>query len=180
MITGNAVYENINLEELGNSIDNAENAVLALLSENDRVADMLEEIEALESRTDRLEESGILWVECESFIARCKKLMSTVERASERVKEVQGKLDSKLKDELHECPEGKCETPRWKFALRKNAPSVVILDESEIPKKYMVTPKAPPPRPNKNLIKSQLTSKAVLSIKGVKLDRKERVEVKER
>lgn len=179
-----SVYANVSLNDVGESIKSAETAVLALLQEEDRADDRMAEIGALVNSLDRLEEGGQLWMECKTFIDRCKAIQETVKNASARVKEVQDRLGTHLKKELDSYDKGKAQTASWKFATRKNPDKVIVDDEAIVPKKYRVEPPPPPPPDqwplDKHAIKTALTKEHVQSIKGVHLEAGSRVEVKAR
>jgi hypothetical protein len=183
-VKSNTVYNNVSLDEVGESIKSAENAVLVLLQEEDRADERMAEIGALVDSLDRLEEGGHLWMECNTFINRCKAIAETVKNASARVKEVQDRLGTHLKRELDSYDNGKAQTKSWKFATRKNPDRVVVDDETIVPRKYRVEPKPlPPPEKwplNKNAIKTALTNEHVQSIKGVHIESGTRVDVKSR
>jgi hypothetical protein len=178
------VYANVSLDEIGDTIKSAETAVLALLQEEDRADERMAEIGALVNSLDRLEEGGQLWMECKTFIDRCKAIAETVKNASARVKEVQERLGTHLKKELDSYDKGKAQTQSWKFATRKNPDKVIVDDETIVPKKYRVEPPpAPPPEEwpiNKTFIKTTLSKQHVAKIPGVHLEAGTRVEVKAR
>lgn len=60
--------------------------------------------------------------------------------------------------------------------IKLNPPSVMIEDDSLIPSEYMTVPVAPPPAPDKTLIKEAI--KAGKEVPGCKLTQGERVEIK--
>jgi hypothetical protein len=184
MKASKSLYENVALDEIGDTIKSAETAVLALLQEEDRADERMAEIGALVNSLDRLEEGGHLWMECKTFIDRCKAIAETVKNASARVKEVQERLGAHLKKELDSYDKGKAQTSSWKFATRKNPDKVIVDDETIVPKKYRVEPPPPPPPDqwplDKHAIKTALTKEHVQSIKGVHLAAGTRVDVKSR
>lgn len=71
----------------------------------------------------------------------------------------------------------KIECPYFTLAVRKNPPSVVIDDEAQVPADYLVTPPAPPPRPDKAAIGRAL--KAGADVAGCRLTQSERLDIKE-
>lgn len=66
--------------------------------------------------------------------------------------------------------------PEFTIALRNNPEAVKIMDGATIPAEYLVTPPAPPPRPDKTAIKAAL--KAGATIPGCYLEAGQRVEIK--
>ena len=60
----------------------------------------------------------------------------------------------------------KIEAPWFVLSVRKNPPAVVIDDEAQLPPEYVVQPPAPPPRPDKVAIGTDL--KAGLAVPGAR------------
>lgn len=164
------------LSELGKSLEDAECSVLGLLTEEDGLEDRLKEVDALNSSLDRLEQLGVLCLDTEAFVSRCKAMADVAGRAAKRVQEVRDRVGTRLMIEVE--PHGEyVETDNFRFARRHNPYRVVVVDEGAIPEKYLYAPPTPPKKVDKNAIKRDLIGGHVNSIDGVVLDRGTRVEV---
>lgn len=70
----------------------------------------------------------------------------------------------------------KIECPYFKLAVRDNPPAVVINEPGLIPLAYMTEPVAPPPAPDKALIKKAITDG--FEVPGAHLTRGKRLDIK--
>ena len=85
-------------------------------------------------------------------------------------------LMERLKAGLDLARVQRLETPHFALAIKKNAPSVEVWDERQVPAKFMRTPDAPPPAPDKAAIKAAIS--AGQDIPGARLTQKTRLEIK--
>lgn len=70
----------------------------------------------------------------------------------------------------------KVECPWFTLTVRKNPPAVVIDDEEQLPREYIVQPPPPSPRPDKDAIKRALREGQ--AVPGARLVQGERLEIK--
>jgi len=87
-------------------------------------------------------------------------------------------LRAYLKDNMERAGFEKIECPLFKLSIRKNPPSVEILDQLSLPPEFMRTPepKPPVPAPDKAAIKAAL--QAGKDVPGARLAQGTRLEVK--
>lgn len=98
---------------------------------------------------------------------------------ADRRKAIEAKAESikrYLKDNMQRSGITKIESPYFALTIKKNPPRVVIDDASAIPAKFMVTPPAPPPSPDKTAIKAALQAGEVVD--GARIEQGERLEIK--
>ena len=70
----------------------------------------------------------------------------------------------------------KVEHPQFTISVQKNPPSVDIFDERQIPADYIMSPPAPPPKPDKKLIKAALADG--YDVPGAKLSQGVRLSIR--
>ena len=104
--------------------------------------------------------------EAEAAMAARRKAL---ESRAERIKQY-------LKHNMEACGIQKIESPYFVLSIAKNPPSVHIEDEKLLPAKFMVTPPAPPPQPDKTAIKEAL--KAGQDVPGARLNQGTRLSIK--
>lgn len=120
------------------------------------------------------------------FVLNLEAMAEAVTNASKAMKlradRIQRKADS-IRDYLRVNMQGagitKIEATEFVLSLKKNPPSVIIDDESQIPDAFKVTPEPPPPpqpRPDKTLIKKAITSG--MTIAGAHLEQAERLDIR--
>jgi hypothetical protein len=68
------------------------------------------------------------------------------------------------------------DSPELVVKVRKNPPSVAVLDASVVPDLYMTHPEPPPPQPNKKAIKEAIV--AGVAVPGCELKQSERLEIR--
>jgi restriction endonuclease S subunit len=108
-------------------------------------------------------------------------LDGAIKELQARKKAMQSRYES-LKDYLlfnmkaHGVSEISANDMTFTAKIKLNPPSVIVEDESLIPKDYMTTPVPPPPAPDKQMIKAAFN--AGIEIPGCKLVQAERVEIK--
>ena len=98
---------------------------------------------------------------------------------ADRRKAIEAKADSikrYLKDNMQRSGITKIESPYFALTIKKTPPSVIIDDATAIPAKFMVTPPAPPPSPDKTAIKAALQAGEVVD--GAHIEQGERLEIK--
>lgn len=98
---------------------------------------------------------------------------------ADRRKAIEAKAESikrYLKDNMQRSGITKIESPYFVLTIKKNPPRVVIDDAAAIPAKFMVTPPAPPPSPDKTAIKAALQAGEVVD--GARIEQGERLEIK--
>jgi hypothetical protein len=96
-----------------------------------------------------------------------------------RCKALESKADSikrYLKENMIRSGITKIESPYFALTIKKNPPSVVIDDQTQLPSDYIVTPPAPPPAPDKKLIAQAI--KDGYTVPGAHLEQTERLEIK--
>lgn len=85
--------------------------------------------------------------------------MDASKRLNERAKRIQRRADA-IRQYLHNNMEAvgltKIESPEFTLTIRKNPPSVQIIDQDAIPQEYWVQPPAPAPSLDKRGIASKL------------------------
>jgi len=182
---GFELFEAIDLGELGKTIQSAENTVLRLLDERDRVEERLDEVRAYELVADRLEQEAQLWDETQMFMARCKAMVETIGNAKKRVEEASVKIEKAVMVEVERFEDGKTVSSDHAFAIRKKPAIVVVDDLVEVPRKYRLEPKPIPPWEqwpvDKNMVKQAITKEKVGKIKGLHIDESgKRIEIKSR
>lgn len=103
----------------------------------------------------------------EAFAAAVK---AEADAMTERAKQAQKRADS-IKAYLHSCMTlagvQKIEHPQFTLSIAKNPASVQILDDKQIPAKFMRQPVPPPAAPDKKAIKAAI--EAGEDVPGVKL-----------
>jgi hypothetical protein len=98
---------------------------------------------------------------------------------ADRRKAIESKAESikrYLKDNMQRSGITKIESPYFALTIKKNPPSVIIDDATAIPAKFMVTPPAPPPSPDKTAIKAALQAGELVD--GAHIEQGERLEIK--
>ena len=111
--------------------------------------------------------------------ATAESIKAAEKQMAERRKAIEAKAESVrryLKDNMQRTGITKIESPYFALALKKNPPSVVIDDPAAIPSDYMVTPPAPPPSPDKALIKKAIQDGFI--VPGAHLEQGERLDIK--
>lgn len=101
-----------------------------------------------------------------------KAMLSRADRIEKRAESIRNYL-------LFQCQAAgvsKIESPWFTLAVRKNPPSVVIDDETQIPPEYIVQPPPPAPRPDRDAIKRAIKSGA--DVPGCHLLQTERLEIR--
>lgn len=106
-------------------------------------------------------------------IKQAESAMATRRKALEARAE---RIKTYLLDNMTRTGITKIECPYFKIAVRDNPESVVIDPLAQIPGEYMRQPEPPPPAPDKVAIKAAL--KAGVVIEGVKLEKKQRIDIK--
>ena len=92
-----------------------------------------------------------------------------IERRAEQLREY-------VKQNMERVGMSSIECPFFKISIRNNPPAVEIAEGAAIPEQYLVTPPAPPPRPDKKLLATAL--KAGEFIDGVRMTQGTRLEIK--
>lgn len=98
---------------------------------------------------------------------------------ADRRKAIESKADSikqYLFDNMKRCGVSKIESPYFALTIKKNPPSVRVLEDSNIPQTYFVQPDTPPPQLDKRKLLEDL--KAGIVIDGAELQQNERLEIK--
>lgn len=174
------LYDGIDTFSLSQSLDAAEESMLSLLGEEDRIDEKLQEVDAFQNVLDKLDTLAVLSSEADAFVARAKALADVANRAAKRVSGMKEKVNERL---LSYVPD-KRETRNWKFARRQNPQSVVVDNLSDVPKKYRKQPKPLPEWQewpvDKASVKQALVSEKVSKISGVHLSSSDRIEIKPR
>lgn len=92
-----------------------------------------------------------------------------IESRAERVRQY-------LLANMQACGITKIECPWFVVAIRKNPPAVEIIDEAQLPERFLVSPPPPPPKPDKRAILEAL--KAGEEVPGARLTQGVRVEIR--
>lgn len=178
-----AMFSTVDLESIEREVEDSKQAVLRLLSNEERAQERFEEIAAISDQAERLEEAAKLIVECEALMDYSKQMEGEMKRAKDRMAEMAEKVKSGIHDEV-EAAGGEFTTKNWKMKIRQNPAKVIVDDLAVVPKKYRKEPDpVPPPEEwpvDKNLVKTALTKERVQGINGVHLEQSSRVEVKPR
>ncbi|MBC7357613.1 MAG: siphovirus Gp157 family protein [Desulfacinum sp.] len=118
-----------------------------------------------------------------AFIRNLEALAEQIRQAEARMAERRKAIESRaervrqyLLANMQACGITKIESPWFAIAIRKNSPSVEIVDEAAIPPELMIAPPPPPPKPNKEAIKALL--KAGQEVPGARLSQGVRVEIR--
>lgn len=77
---------------------------------------------------------------------------------------------------MERCEISKIESPYFKISIRNNPASVVVDDAGQIPCEFYRYPEAPPPTPDKKLIKEAIESG--IDVAGVHLERTKSIQIK--
>jgi len=85
------------------------------------------------------------------------------------------KLEEYLERSMLAVGKDKIESPILKIGFRKNPPSVAVLDESAIPRRFFVQPPTPAPRLDKRALLAELKDGAV---DGAELQQNSRLVIK--
>jgi GTPase Era involved in 16S rRNA processing len=107
-------------------------------------------------------------------------LDNAIKQLQERKKAIQTRYDG-LKSYLHsnmkanDITEINAADLTFSAKIKANPPSVLIEDEALIPKEFMTQPVAPPPAPDKNLIKAAI--KSGQAVPGCKVVQGERLDI---
>lgn len=113
--------------------------------------DTLESIEL--SIEDKLENIGKVYQNLKGEVAALK---TEEKRLADKRKSIENNID-RLKaysqDALAVVGKDKLQTGLFTFSIRKNAPKVIILDENDIPKDYLIEQQ---PKVDKNLLKEAI------------------------
>lgn len=100
-------------------------------------------------------------------------------KMADRAKRVQAKADS-IRAHLQSCMEAaqitKIDGPELTLAIKKNPPALVIAPDAVIPERYMVTPPAPAPYPDKTAIKAAINGGE--QIEGCRLEQGQRLDIR--
>jgi hypothetical protein len=178
-----AMFSTVDLESVEREVEDSKQAVLRLLSNEERAEDRFEEIAGISDQAERLEEAAKLIVECEALVSYAKQMEAEMKRAKNRMTEMADKVKAGIHDEVEDAG-GEFTTKNWKMKIRQNPAKVIVDDLSVVAKKYRKEPDPIPPVEewpvDKNLVKTALTKERVQSIDGVHLEQGSRVEVKPR
>lgn len=111
--------------------------------------------------------------------ALAEEIKKAEENMSHRRKVIQNRAES-IREYVKDCMENagvtKVETPWFAISVKKNPPSVEIVDEMAIPEIYKKTPPPPPAKPDKKLIADIL--KGGQEVPGAKLTQSTRLDVR--
>jgi len=117
------------------------------------------------------------------FVKNLQVIAESKKQAEEMLHEQRMKIEiriERIREYLKNCMLSsgliKMASPYLELSIKNNPPSVEILDEQQIPPYFMVYDPAPPPKPNKLLIKERL--KNGQDIPGAKLQYSVRLEIK--
>lgn len=178
------LFSTVDLDVREAEVKASQQVVEKLLDNEEAALARLSEIEAIAETEIRYEEIAKLILECEAFVSQADELAKTITRAKKRMVEVLVTVEVGTLEEVDKLPDSKVQTKNYVLTARSNPPKVIIDELADIPKKYR---KEPPPipdwkewEPDKNLIKSTLTSEKVEKINGVHLAEGKRLEVKQR
>ena len=151
-------------------LTNFEEQLIQLLENGEDIADTLEAVEM--SVEDKLESYGRVIRTYETRIAakllEIKRLQDAVRTDENAVKS----MKMAITDYMMRTAKRKVETPLFKFWLQRNAPSLVVVDESVIPKEFY---KVPEPQLDKTAIKEALRESEV---PGVQMKQTESIRMK--
>lgn len=115
-----------------------------------------------------------------SVEAMAEMAMDASKRLCERAKRIQRRADA-MRQYLHHHMEAvgitKIDGPEFTLSIRKNPPSVQIVNQDEIPQEFWVQPPAPPPSLDKRGIASRLKLGTV--VPGCELAHSTRLDIKE-
>lgn len=113
-------------------------------------------LEAESGLVDKSQSVAFVIRNLEAFADQVKAEADTM---AERAKRVRNRADA-VKKYLHECMTlagvQKIEHPQFTLSIAKNPASVQILDDKQIPAKFMRQPEPPPPAPDKKAIKAAI------------------------
>ena len=130
-------------------------------------ATIADTLEAESSLVEKSQSVAFVIRNMETFAASVK---AEADAMTERAKRVQKRADS-IKAYLHSCMAlagvQKIEHPQFTLSIAKNPISVQILDDKQIPAKFMRQPEPPPPAPDKKAIKAAI--EAGEEVPGAKL-----------
>jgi Siphovirus Gp157 len=106
--------------------------------------------------------------------------MDASKRLADRAKRIQRRAEAMrqyLHDQMQVVGLTKIDSPEFTLSIRKNPPSVQIIDDTRIPQEFWVQPPAPPPSIDKRAIGAQL--KNGVAVSGCELAQSTRLEIKE-
>lgn len=156
-------------------------ALYELASEYKEVSDKLHDMQLDEiTIADTLESiGGDLETKCSNvaFVIRnMESLAEQIKQAEEQMATRRKAIDNRaanvkqyLLQNMERCGISKIESPYFKISIRNNPASVVVDDAGAIPCEFYRYPEAPPPSPDKKLIKTAIESG--VDVPGVHLER---------
>lgn len=133
---------------------------------------------------DRRDGTAEIILECEGLVAIHKSLKDQINRVQKRIENLAYEVKADLQKEVLKVAgaEGTIETENFQLKHKFNPPSVVVDELKDVPKRYRNEPAPIPPfkkwPANKALIKNDLTKQKVKGIKGVHLERGEKLDIK--
>lgn len=163
-------------------------ALYELVSEYKEVSDKLHDMQ-LDEQTiaDTLEGIG---GDIETKCSNVAFVIRNLESLAEQIKQAEQQMASRRKAienraanvreyllrNMERCEISKIESPYFRISIRNNASSVVIDDAGLIPCEFYRYPDAPPPAPDKKLIKDAIESG--VAIQGCHLERTKSLSIK--
>jgi hypothetical protein len=120
---------------------------------------------------------------CAATVRNMEVFAETIDAAAKQMKERADRLRRKsewlrayLLNNMQAAGISKITAPEFTVSIRKNPPAVIVDENVKLPDEYMVTPPAPPPKPDKQKISAAL--KAGKTIDGCALVQGERLEIR--
>jgi len=114
--------------------------------------------------------------EMEFGILAMKEAESGISKRREILENRMASFKGYLKHHMEQSGVLKIESPYFTLSIKKNPPSVDIVDESKLPSEFMIVPPPPAPRPDKKRILSDL--RAGNEVPGAYLRQGTRLDIK--
>lgn len=126
--------------------------------------------DTLEAESGLVEKSQAVAFVIRNLEAFADQVKAEADAMADRAKRVRSRADA-VKGYLHSCMTlagvQKIEHPQFTLLIAKNPASVQILDDKQLPAKFMRQPEPPPPAPDKKAIKAAI--EAGEEVPGAKL-----------
>jgi hypothetical protein len=136
--------------------------------------------DTLEALTGDIQEKSMnVAAYCRNLEAAADAIDDAAKQMKDRAAKARKRADSVrayLLNNMQACGISKIGCPYFSITVKKNPPSVVVFDESEVPADLMVQKPPPPPSPDKTAIKERL--KAGEAVPGCRLEQGVRLEIK--
>lgn len=116
---------------------------------------------------------------CRNLEALAKDIKEAEKEMAHRRKVLENRVESikdYIKQNMEKSGRTVIECPYFKLSIKKNPPSVEILDEAAIPEVYKKQPEPPPPVVDKKMIAEVL--KAGVEVEGARMSQGTRLEIK--